>query len=58
MQEVIDRLNRALAILLKAQQDLRMEPQSTATQCAGSNLAQAIHSTKATLKNLRQEKEE
>lgn len=45
--------------LVKAKEALGEErPESGANQCAHANLKQAIYSTKATLKNIRQEKEE
>ncbi|MBA7660473.1 hypothetical protein ES703_68475 [subsurface metagenome] len=58
MREVLDRLERALAILLKAQQDLRMEPE-TSSQVAGSfMLNNTIESLKATGELLRGEGDE
>ena len=58
MQQAIDELNKALAYLVKAKANMEKRDESGANQCAHANLEQAIYSTKATLKNIRQEQEE
>ena len=58
VQQVIKELNKALELLKRAQRGLVKRDELGAIPCAQANLGQAIHSTKATIKNIRQEQEE